>query len=244
MLDVLQLEMYAKNKLDINKELELNLIDNKERFDNIINKIIKSGIDYGIKSLNIKKESEGIVNSIGNITKSKDLKNIVKSAVSVSLSQALENNKGDFIKLKNIDEFKDIALKGGLRYLLSAGVDILFNKNFKLNLFKPVVEKLVKTVKNFIMSNSFIQKLNSEIGKILEKKNQFKELCDKWYKAYDEFNINSINDIAKEIDVKKEILKNDSECLRDNTIIQNMTKLINAKKDKLSQIQLQICGNL
>ena len=42
----------------------------------------------------------------------------------------------------------------------------------------------------------------------------------------------------------KNSLKYDKECVQQNNIIQNMTKLINNKKDKLSQIQLQICSEL
>lgn len=244
MLDILQLEKYTNKKNSLSNELELNIMNNKENFDSMITSILKRGIDYGVKALDISKDSDGIINSIKEIVNSKDLKEIVKSSVNISLSQALENQKGNMNILKNLNEFKDMSLKGGLRFLLSAGVEILFSKVTKLNLFKPIVEKLVKNVKNFIMSNSFIQKLNNGINKVLEKSNNFKKICENWYKAYDEFNIDSINEIARELDTKKETVLNNSDCLKENNIIQNMTKLINSKKDKLSQMQLQICSDL
>lgn len=244
MLDVLQLEKYTNKKVGVNKELELSLMNNKENFDNIVIDILKKGISYGAKALDISKDSEGLIDSIKEIVGSKDLKEIVKSSVNVSLSQALENKKGDMSILKNLNDFKDMTLKGGLRFLLSAGVEILFNKVTKLNLFKPIIQSLVKNVKNFIMSSSFMQKLNNGVKKILGKVTSFKETCEKWYKAYDEFNISSINDIARELELKKETVLNDTDCLKENSVIQNMTKLINAKKDKLSQLQLQICNEL
>ena len=197
MLDVLQLEKYTNKKLEFNNELELSLINNKENFDKIIESILKNAIDYGMKSLEINKDFNGVFKSVKDIEKSKELKDIVKSSVNISLSQALENQKGNINILKNLNNFKEMTLKGGLRFLLTAGVEILFSKVSKLNLFRPIVEKLTQNIKNFIMSNSFIQKLNSGINKILNKTNEYKKMCENWYKAYDEFNIDLINDIAK-----------------------------------------------
>ena len=91
-----------------------------------------------------------------------------------------------------------------MRFLLSAGIEILFNKVTKLNLFKPIIQGVVKNVKNFIMSKSFIQKLNDGVNKILDKVNSFNKICDKWYKAYEEFDISSINNIANELNSKKD----------------------------------------
>lgn len=244
MLNELKLENNIDKKSSLNNELELSLINNKENFDNVITNILKSGIEYSVKALDINKDSDGLINGIKEIVKSKDLKEIVKSSVNASLSQALENKKGNMDILKNLNGFKDMTLKGGLRFFLTAGIEILFSKVTKLNLFKPIIQKLVKNINNFVMSNSFIQKLNGGINKILAKSSEFKKICEKWYKAYDEFNISSINSIAKELDSKKGTILNDIDCLKENNIIQNMTRLINTKKDKLSQLQLQICNDL
>ena len=37
---------------------------------------------------------------------------------------------------------------------------------------------------------------------------------------------------------------NDKDCVIQTSIIENMTKLINAKQDKLSDIQMKICSNI
>lgn len=244
MLDVLQLEKYTNRKITLNNEIELDIMNNKDYLEDILTNLLKRGIDYGVKALNLNENSEGLINSIKQIVNSKDLKNIVKSSVDISLSQALENKKGSLNMLKELNQFKDISLKGGLRFLLSAGVEILFNKVTKLNLFKPVIENLVKNVKSFVMSNSFLQKLNNSIKKIINKSIEFKEMCEKWYKAYEDFDIDSINLIAKELELKKDTVLKNTDCLKENNIIQNMTRLINTKKDKLSQLQLQICNDL
>lgn len=244
MLDVLQLEKYTNRKIALNNEIELDIMNNKDYLEDILTNLLKRGIDYGVKALNLNENSEGLINSIKQIVNSKDLKNIVKSSVDISLSQALENKKGSLNMLKELNQFKDISLKGGLRFLLSAGVEILFNKVTKLNLFKPVIENLVKNVKSFVMSNSFLQKLNNSIKKIINKSIEFKEMCEKWYKAYEDFDIDSINLIAKELELKKDTVLKNTDCLKENNIIQNMTRLINTKKDKLSQLQLQICNDL
>ena len=71
-----------------------------------------------------------------------------------------------------------------------------------------------------------------------------------WYKAKSKKKImlggNVMSLIRKNIHMNKMKghIPNDTICARENEIIQNMTKLINNKKEKLSDMQLQICGNL
>lgn len=244
MNEILCLEnVIGKNK-KLNNEVELNILNNKENFDNLLFNIIKKGIDYGIKSLNINESNDGLFNIIKEISKSKEFKKIIKSCVNVSISQGLENKKVKVDSLKSLNGFKDISIKGGLRYLLSAGIDIVFKKATKLNLFKPIVEKILFNVKNFIMSNSFIKKIDLGIEKITNRTNEFKKLCKKWYKAYEDFDLFNINEIAKNLESKKNKIQMDSDCMKENNIIQNMTKLVNSKREKLSKLQLQICNDL
>ena len=54
---------------------------------------------------------------------------------------------------------------------------------------------------------------------------------------YFSININYFNKFSNR-------LNNNSECLKENTIIQNMTALINNKMDKLSKIQIEACANI
>ena len=244
MNELLSLENVINKSRKLNNNIELNILNNNEDFNNILTNIIKKGIDYGIKSLNSSENNDGLVNIIKEVSKGKELKEIIKTCVDASISQALENKKGNIDLLKSLKSFKDISIKGGLRYLLSAGVDILFRKATKLNLFKPIVEKILFNVKNFIMSNSFIQKLDVSINKIINRKNEFKKDCLNWHKAYEEFNLKKINEIAKVLQENKNKIQNDPDCIKENNIIQNITKLVNIKKEKLSKLQLQICNDL
>lgn len=228
----------------LDKNIEMDIFQNKENLVKILTNIIKKGVDYGTKALNFNESNQGIVQSVRELLKGKDLKKIVESSVNVSVQQGIENQKLDINELKQLGAFKELSLKGGLRFLLSAGVDVMFSKISKLNLFKPLIEKLVHNVKNFIMSNSFIQKLNTGIQKLIDKTKDFKAICQKWYDAYNEFDIAKLTQLASELETKKEKLAIDGDCMRQNNTIQNMTKLINNKKEKLSQLQLQICKNL
>lgn len=228
----------------LDKNIEMDIFQNKENLVKILTNIIKKGVDYGTKALNFNESNQGIVQSVRELLKGKDLKKIVESSVNVSVQQGIENQKLDINELKQLGAFKELSLKGGLRFLLSAGVEVMFSKISKLNLFKPLIEKLVHNVKNFIMSNSFIQKLNTGIQKLIDKTKDFKAICQKWYDAYNEFDIAKLTQLASELETKKGKLAIDGDCMRQSNTIQNMTKLINNKKEKLSQLQLQICKNL
>ena len=53
-----------------------------------------------------------------------------------------------------------------------------------------------------------------------------------------------MNNLAKALNRERNKVANDIECVKEINIIQNMMKLVNNKKDKLSNMQLQICNNL
>ena len=72
----------------------------------------------------------------------------------------------------------------------------------------------------------------------------FKELCNDWYDAYDNFNLKDIGDIAGKLNKMKTKVQFDTNCINENTIIQNMTELVNRRKKKLTPFQLDICSNL
>lgn len=57
-------------------------------------------------------------------------------------------------------------------------------------------------------------------------------------------NILKPNDIAKNINSKLKIINYDRECISENKIIQNIAMLVNSKKEKLTDAQLQLCNVL
>ena len=67
-------------------------------------------------------------------------------------------------------------------------------------------------------------------------------MCNKWYQEYDKFNIENLNTIAKTLSSKIKNVINSKECLIENNLIQNMTKLINSRKEKLSSSQVEFCN--
>lgn len=244
MENVVELSRVFNRKLNMNNELELNLFNSKEDLNKILTNILKKGIDYSMKSLNISENNEGIIKVIKKIANSKELKDIIDSSVNISISQFLENKKDKSLKTGGLNEVKEATLKGGIRFLLTAGIEILFNKKLKLNLFKPIINSVLKRIKDFIISNSFIQKLNNAVNRVINKADEYLKVCKDWYKAYEEFDLKSMNDLAKQLENKKVKIQNNEICLKENNIIQNMTRLVNSKKDKLSNLQLQICSDL
>ncbi len=244
MKNVIELKNILNRNLKMDNVLELNILNCKESLNKILVNILKKGIDYSVKSLNISENNEGLINNIKKISNSKELREIISSSVNASILEFLENKKENTIKFGNLSEVKEASLKGGLRFLLSAGVDVLFNKSFKLNLFKPLISLVIKKVKEFILSNSFIQKLNRSVDNMIHKADGYINICKKWYSAYEKFDLKELNKLAKELDMQKNKVMHNEECLKENNLIQNMTKLVNSKKDKLSNLQLQICNDL
>lgn len=132
----------------------------------------------------------------------------------------------------------------GLTSAINVGFDILYKNNFKNNIFSNYIEKFFKDIKSFVSSKTFTEKVEKSFLKLDDKVNNFKNLCEKWYDAYDKFNINEINNVAKQLSSKERGINNNLECIKQNQIIQNMTDLVNSKNSKLSPVQLQICNNL
>ena len=67
-------------------------------------------------------------------------------------------------------------------------------------------------------------------------------MCDKWYDAYNNFNLDRINEISSKLKASVKNVKFDKNSVKQNSIIQNLTEFVNNKKDKLSAIQYQSCS--
>lgn len=249
MQNVIQLENLNQSNdlvknIDIDKQVDPQLVKNRQAFENVVSNVLDKGGDYVIKALPINDSVKDILIDVKKAFKTKDFKEIIKTAINSSIREGLEMLKIPKNVLSDITKIKDIALKGGLSQALSAGIDIVANKYLKNNLFANVIGDFVKKTKDFLFSNTFKLKIDAGISKILDKTKDFKKLCDNWYESYEKFDVESINTLAKKINRKeKEVVLNE-ENMKENSTIQNMTKLINTKKEKLSPIQLQICNSL
>lgn len=238
------MELNLNNTKELDKGLELQISKNKNELQNIVDNILDKGADYIIKATPINDHIKDILIDVKNSFKTKGFKEILKTVINSSVREGIEIINLPKNVLKDIKQVKDAALNGGLVPCINAGLDILYKNNFKNHLFSDYIGKFFKDIKTFISSKTFYDKFEKSFIKLGEKVTDFKKLCDNWYKAYEKFDIDSINAIAKELTSKGRKVVSNVDCIKENQIIQNMTQLINNKNSKLSPMQLQICNNL
>ncbi|MEG0872544.1 MAG: hypothetical protein RSE00_01590 [Clostridia bacterium] len=230
--------------LDIDKKIDIDLNKNRQAFEKVIVNVIDKGADYVIKAMPLNESIKDILIDVKEAFKTKDFKTIVKTAVNSSIREGLEFLTIPKNVISDITKIKDIALSGGLSKALCAGIDIVTKKYFKNNIFANFIGDFVKKTKDFLFSKSFKDKVDLGIEKVMAKTKEIDGLCDSWYSAYEKFDIMSINKIAQKINRKERLVFDHSSFTKENNAIQNMTKLVNEKKEKLSPIQLQICNSL
>lgn len=236
-------EVRLKN-IDIDNTVDFLENRNREEFANAVEKVIDSGTSYFIKSLPINDSLKDIALDIKNAFKTHDFKEIIKVAVNSSIREGLEFLKLPKNVIADIKNVASIAMKGGLTKSLIAGVDIITNKYLKNNIFSPIIDKFMVNVKKYINSIDFKEKIDAGINKILEKTNKFDKLCDEWYIKYENFDLNAMNSITKTLKRMQPHIVNDKDCYSKLNAIENMTKLVNTKKDKLSDTQIKICSTI
>ena len=135
-------------------------------------------------------------------------------------------------------------MKGGLAQALKNGIEIIANNYLKNNIVGQYVYDFFNKLKSFVLTNSFSEKINEFLRKLEQKKDRFFEKCNEWYNSYANMDLEKINTIAKNLNSKKEILSQYLECAKENQVIQNMTKMVNSKQEKLTANQLQLCKTL
>lgn len=234
------------NSNDINIDKTLNFEENRNRneFTNVVSKVIDSGTNYIIKALPINNNLKEIVVDIKNAFKTKDFKEILKTAVNSSIREGLEILSIPKNVISDITKISKIAFKGGLPLAISSGIDIITNKYLKNNIFSPVLNKLLKEIKNYVFSPDFKNKIDIGVSKLLDKTKKFNEMCDSWYNSYEKFDIFNMNNICRKIKALQPHIVNDKDCLTQANIINNMTELVNSKQSKLSPMQMKICSNI
>lgn len=233
-----------ENVIEIDKNIDFVENRNKAGFTNVLGKVIESGTNYIIKALPISDNIKDIAIDIKNAFKTREFKEILKTAVNSSIREGLEILNMPKEIISDITKITKVAFKGGLSQAVSAGIDIVSEKYLKNNVFSPVIDKVLGEIKTYIGSVDFKNKLDLNIGKLIDKTNKFNELCNEWYSSYEKFDIFSMNNICKTIKKMQSHIVNDKDCLTQSNIIENMTKLVNSKHSKLSPIQMQICSSI
>ena len=231
----------TNQKLDIEKELNVSQKSDFNAFTNVIGTVIDKGVNYAIKALPIGDSLKDIALDIKEAIKTNDFKHIIKTAIGSSIREGLEIIGTPLNMIKDITKMKDIAFTGGLTKSLCAGVEIISSKYLKNNLFVSMSKDFVGIIKNFINSKDFVKKIDSSISKINNKVSSFKSICDTWREAYEKFDLDKINEVAGTLSRRLRGVSNSEECKEENNTIQNITKMVNNTRKKLTSIQLEAC---
>lgn len=241
----MELDVGTKSLLiDQDRELDLNIKNTKKVFSNITQSVVNSAAEYIIKSMPVNDSVKNVLLDVKKSFETRDFKTIIKTVVGSSMEEGIKLLKLPKNVLSDLSKVTSITIKGGLKEGICAAIDITSNKYLKNNLFYNIVKDFVDQTKEYIFTKSFNDKLLLKVDGVLKKAESFKEKCNEWYKYYDELNFEKMNSLAKDLKKEKSKVISDPECTKENNIIQNILKLVNAKKDKLTNLQLQICNEL
>ena len=98
------LELNMKDKLTFNTGLDLDIRQNGEDFFKIVKNVVKRGMDYQIRGLDINDTTREGLERIKEIFKGTEFKNILKTAIGASVKQGLEVTNSKEGILKNLNK--------------------------------------------------------------------------------------------------------------------------------------------
>lgn len=231
------------DEIQIEKE-DLDIENNKEEVKNIISSIINKGSNYIIRAMPVNDHIKSILYDVKEALKEEEFSDIIKTAINSSLNEGLEIIGVKKDNLSQIDKMVDIAFDGGLTKSINMGVDIIENIKKYGNLFYNYIEEFFENLKGYISGKDFKAKVYLGINKCLDKIEDFKDMCNDWYDAYDDFNLNDIKSLAQKLNKMKKNVSFDNACISENTIIQNVTELVSRENKKLTPTQFEICQNV
>lgn len=241
----MELNVETKNlSIEQDKELDLSIKNTKKVFSDVVQSVVNGAADYIIKSMPVNDSVKNVLIDVKKSFETRDFKTIIKTVVGSSMEEGLKILNLPKNVLSDISKVTNVTVKGGLKEGICAAIDIISNKYLKNNLFYTIVKDFLNKTKEYIFTKSFNDKLNSKIDNLVQKANSFKEKCNEWYKYYDELDFEKMNSLAKDLKKEKNKVISDPVCTKENNIIQNILKLVNAKKEKLTNLQLQICSEL
>ncbi|MGN1012551.1 MAG: hypothetical protein ACI4ON_01815 [Clostridia bacterium] len=229
-------EILDKESIEIEK--------NKEEIKNIISNIINKGSNYIIRAMPVNNHIKEILIDIKESLKEDEFKDIIKVAINSSINEGLEIVGIKKDSLFQIDKMVDVAFNGGLTKSINIGVDIVENMKKYGNIFYNYIEEFFESLKGYIAGKDFREKVYLKINRCLDKVEDFKDMCNDWYDAYDSFNLNSIKELADKLNKMKKKVSFDNNCVSENTIIQNVTELVSRENKKLTSLQFDICSNV
>lgn len=229
---------------EMSKELQIDKDLNglKEQFGKIVTNTVDKIATYTIKAMPIPDGFKDVLSDVKNAFKTRDFKEIIQTAVNSSVREGMELLGLDKASIKSLKELKDIAKEGGLAYGIKAGIEIVAKKYLKNNIVGDFVYDFFDKIKDSPLNNSFLRKIEDGIEKATEVKERFLDKCNEFKKAYENFDMDKITKLAEELEHSVKNVKFDGQCIRENKTIQNIFTLVNNKKEKLTDAQLQLCN--
>ena len=243
----MKLEMTINETINKIRDNVLEL-DSDHRLDNlksdlqsVSERTLEKSMNYVIKTLPLPDAVKDVLRDVKESIKTKSLKEVIGTAVNSSVREGLEISGVSKTNINSIKDLKGFALKGGLLILIKNGVQLIENKYLKSNIVSNSVYKFFEKLNNYILSKEFVKKIDSMVNKLSAKKDEYLKKCEAWYDAYASLDMKNINKISEELGTNRYITARYEDCERENSIIQNMTKMINSKSGILSKEQQKLC---
>ena len=233
------IENIKNNTLELDVDKRIGTL--KEDLSAVAMNALDKAANYVIKAMPIPDAMKDILKDIKLAIKTKDLKGIITTVVNSSVREGLEILGVSKATIKNLKDVSNLANKGGFITLLKNGVDIVSKSFLKNNLVGDFVYKFFDELKQYVLSRNFMNKFNSLVEKLSNKKDEFLNKCEEWYKSYKIMDMPTMNRIAEELDKDKYVINRYEECKKENNVIQNMTEMVNNKKGILSVEQHRLC---
>lgn len=232
----------GRTKKEIYQEEEIER--NKEEVKNIIKGIIDKGSKYIIKSMPVNGYIKDILLDVKEALDEEDFANMIKVAISSSINEGLMKLGLGKNELSKMEKMVDIAFDGGLAKTVNMGIDVVGSMKRSGNVFYNYIDDFIENLKSYVQGTDFKKKVYSGLKKSLDKVEDFKDMCNDWYDAYDDFNVGNIKNLAGKLNRLRKRVAFDNDCLSENNIIQNVTRLVSRDNKKLTTTQFDICSNI
>ena len=206
---------------------------------------IKGVRQFETKEIDEPTKKEGyVLIDVKKVLKQGDFLKILNTALTSSIKEGLEIAGVPEKNISEINKMVEAAFKGGLSNCINIGIDIVSTTKKYGNIFYNYIDDFFGDLKSFISSTEFKKKIDLNVEKCMNKVDDFKELCNDWYDAYDNFDLRQIKEIANKLNKLKYKVNFNNDCINENNIIQNITELVNVRKQKLTKTQYDICSSL
>ena len=178
-------------ELDVDRRIDVL----KSDLQSVSESALEKSMNYIIKSVPIPDAVRDVLKDVKDAIKTKQLKEIIGTAVNSSVREGLEISGLSKNNINTLKDVKNFALKGGLVILLKNGLEIVENKFLKNNIVSDYVYNFFAKLKNYILSNEFLKKINSMVDRLTNKKTEYLQKCEDWYDAYGKMDIEKMNHV-------------------------------------------------